>query len=113
MVPNTLFFFAPNNRTWHGASIDPSQLDGLANRDARRTFLGFITTSQWQWRAPLQQEGHGGSRLRGLATFEVLYQLGSYQRRYLPTLIFTGYCGTSKSEPGGGACRGRRRQARP
>ena len=49
MVPNTLFFFAPNNRTWHGASITPSQLDGLANRDARRTFLGFITTSQWQW----------------------------------------------------------------
>ena len=43
VVPNHLFAFAPNTGSWHGAKIEPDQLEGVANRFARRTFLGFIT----------------------------------------------------------------------
>lgn len=52
VVPNYFFAFAPNNQSWHGASIQPHQLvqeDGVTNSYARRTFLGFITTQKWNW----------------------------------------------------------------
>ena len=46
VIPNYFFAFAPNNRSWHGASIDPRQMEGV-DHYARRTFLGFITTKHW------------------------------------------------------------------
>lgn len=46
VIPNYFFSFAPNNHSWHGAEIDPSKMEGV-NKFARRTFLGFITTSYW------------------------------------------------------------------
>jgi hypothetical protein len=49
VIPNYFFSFTPNNRSWHGAAIDPSKLEGVSNRYARRTFLGFITTKYWKY----------------------------------------------------------------
>ena len=46
VIPNYFFAFAPNNHSWHGASIDPHQMTGV-NQFSRRTFLGFITTKFW------------------------------------------------------------------
>jgi len=43
-TPNHFFAFAPSPHpgTFHGAKIAEEQLEGVADRDARRTFLGFI-----------------------------------------------------------------------
>jgi len=46
VIPNYFFSFAPNNHSWHGAAIDPDKMRGV-NQYARRTFLGFVTTSYW------------------------------------------------------------------
>lgn len=46
VIPNYFFAFAPNNHSWHGASIDPEQMVGV-DPFSRRTFLGFITTQFW------------------------------------------------------------------
>lgn len=46
VIPNYFFAFAPNNHSWHGASIDPLQMEDV-DQHARRTFLGFITTKFW------------------------------------------------------------------
>ena len=45
-TPNHFFAFAPSPHpgTWHGAKITEAQLEGVENRDARRTFLGFVTS---------------------------------------------------------------------
>ena len=46
VIPNYFYSFAPNNHSWHGAAIEPSKMDGV-DQFARRTFLGFVTTSYW------------------------------------------------------------------
>jgi hypothetical protein len=48
VVPNHFFAFAPCNHSWHGAAIDPSKMEGV-NQFARRTFLGFVTTDNWNF----------------------------------------------------------------
>ena len=45
VVPNSFFAFAPNVHSWHGASITQSKMAEVQNKDARRTFLGFVTSS--------------------------------------------------------------------
>mmetsp|Transcript_9676 Transcript_9676/g.20972 ORF Transcript_9676/g.20972 Transcript_9676/m.20972 type:complete len:444 (-) Transcript_9676:87-1418(-) len=48
VIPNYFFAFAPNNRSYHGASIDPIQMEGV-DHNARRTFLGFVTSKEWNF----------------------------------------------------------------
>jgi len=47
VTPNHFFAFAPSPwpGTWHGAKITEPQLEGVADRNARRTFLGFIQSA--------------------------------------------------------------------
>ena len=40
--PNRFYAFAPNNRSWHGAAIEPEKMEGV-DSSARRTLLGFVT----------------------------------------------------------------------
>ena len=44
VMPNAFFAFAPNERSFHGASMDLEKWSGVRNKDARRTFLGFVTS---------------------------------------------------------------------
>ena len=41
--PNSFFAFAPNERSFHGAALDLAKWAGVRNKEARRTFLGFVT----------------------------------------------------------------------
>lgn len=43
VTPNAFFAFAPNDRSFHGASLDVAKWKDVANKAARRTFLGFVT----------------------------------------------------------------------
>lgn len=49
VIPNYFFAFAPNNHSWHGASIDPEQMVGV-DPFSRRTFLGvsYMTLAHTQ-----------------------------------------------------------------
>jgi hypothetical protein len=49
VIPNYFFAFAPNNRSFHGAAIDDNKMAPVKNKDARRTFLGFITNVRDRW----------------------------------------------------------------
>lgn len=54
--PNAFFAFAPNDRSYHGAALDPSKWRGVRDRNARRTFLGFVTAPQDNFH---HFQGHG------------------------------------------------------
>ena len=49
VVPNSFFAFAPSDRSWHGANITAERWKGVADRAARRTFLGFVTSQRDEW----------------------------------------------------------------
>lgn len=63
VVPNAFVAWAPNNHSWHGASVDRTKLGGDA--DSRRTFLGFIVTKD----AGLHHFGKGDGL--GLQSFQL------------------------------------------
>ena len=46
---NHFYAFAPNNRSFHGAAIDPSKMNKVNDKHSRRTFLGFITAKEWNY----------------------------------------------------------------